>query len=142
MIVIDIEDKAYGRRGFTRRDPEGHLWSFGRVPYPGVARREVPGRVIVNPLDVGRRGQPPGKKPAGGGNVDIRILTSYFKLFILLPGKRTLAILLTGSNIPEDGAGAMSGLSPRIRSIVQRSCDLLALESVWNEPAKISRGFA
>ena len=41
-------------------------------------------------------------------------------------------MLLTGSNIPEDGAGAMSGLSPRIRSFVPRSCDLPALESVSN----------
>jgi len=96
--------------------------------------------LIVNLPGVGRRGQPPGEKPAGDGNVDIRILTSYFGLFILLPGKRTLAILLTGSNIPEGEAGAMLGLSPRIRSILQGSCDLPALESVWNEPAKIAHG--
>jgi hypothetical protein len=83
-----------------------------------------------------------GRATGCGSNVDIRILTSYFGLFILLPGKRTLAILLTGSNIPEGEAGAMLGLSPRIRSILQGSCDLPALESVWNEPAKISHGFA
>ena len=63
--------------------------------------------LIVNPLDVGRRGQPQCEKPAGDGNVDIRILTSYFRLSILLPGKRTLAILLTGSNIPEGEASAV-----------------------------------
>jgi uncharacterized glyoxalase superfamily protein PhnB len=28
-IVLDIEDKGYGGRGFTCRDPEGHLWSVG-----------------------------------------------------------------------------------------------------------------
>jgi uncharacterized glyoxalase superfamily protein PhnB len=28
-IVLDIEDKHYGGRGFTCRDPEGHLWSIG-----------------------------------------------------------------------------------------------------------------
>jgi len=28
-IVLDIEDKHYGGRGYTCRDPEGHLWSFG-----------------------------------------------------------------------------------------------------------------
>ena len=65
--------------------------------------------LIVNPLAVGRGGQPPGEKPAGDGNVDIRILTSHFGLFILLPGKRTLAILLTGSDIPEGEAGASVG---------------------------------
>ena len=69
-----------------------------------------PAELIVNPLDVERRGRPPGEKPARGGNVDIRILTSNFGFFILLPGKRTLAILLTGSNIPEGEAGAMLGL--------------------------------
>jgi uncharacterized glyoxalase superfamily protein PhnB len=28
-IVLDIEDKDYGGRGFTCRDPEGHVWSVG-----------------------------------------------------------------------------------------------------------------
>jgi uncharacterized glyoxalase superfamily protein PhnB len=28
-IVLDIEDKDYGGRGFTCRDLEGHLWSVG-----------------------------------------------------------------------------------------------------------------
>lgn len=28
-IVIDIKDEDYGGRGFTCRDLEGHLWSFG-----------------------------------------------------------------------------------------------------------------
>jgi len=28
-IVMDIEDKDYGGRGYTCRDPEGHVWSFG-----------------------------------------------------------------------------------------------------------------
>jgi uncharacterized glyoxalase superfamily protein PhnB len=28
-IVLDIKDEEYGGRGFTCRDPEGHLWSFG-----------------------------------------------------------------------------------------------------------------
>lgn len=28
-VVIDIRDEDYGGRGFTCRDPEGHLWSFG-----------------------------------------------------------------------------------------------------------------
>ena len=28
-IVIDIRDESYGGRGFTCRDPEGHLWSAG-----------------------------------------------------------------------------------------------------------------
>jgi uncharacterized glyoxalase superfamily protein PhnB len=29
LIVLDIEDKSYGGRGFTCRDLEGHVWSFG-----------------------------------------------------------------------------------------------------------------
>lgn len=28
-IVLEIEDKEYGGRGFTCRDLEGHLWSIG-----------------------------------------------------------------------------------------------------------------
>jgi uncharacterized glyoxalase superfamily protein PhnB len=28
-ILLDIKDEDYGGRGFTCRDPEGHLWSFG-----------------------------------------------------------------------------------------------------------------
>jgi len=28
-IVIDIKDEDYGGRGYTCRDPEGHLWNFG-----------------------------------------------------------------------------------------------------------------
>lgn len=28
-MVIDIRDEDYGGQGFTCRDPEGHVWSFG-----------------------------------------------------------------------------------------------------------------
>ena len=28
-IVMDIVDQDYGGRGYTCRDPEGHVWSFG-----------------------------------------------------------------------------------------------------------------
>jgi uncharacterized glyoxalase superfamily protein PhnB len=28
-IVMELEDKGYGGKGFTCRDPEGHLWHFG-----------------------------------------------------------------------------------------------------------------
>ena len=28
-IVMEIEDKDYGGRGFSCRDPEGHIWSVG-----------------------------------------------------------------------------------------------------------------
>ncbi len=34
-MVLDIEDKDYGGRGFTCRDLEGHLWSVGSYdPWP------------------------------------------------------------------------------------------------------------
>ncbi|MET0632644.1 MAG: VOC family protein, partial [Xanthobacteraceae bacterium] len=29
QIVMDIKDEDYGGRGFTCRDPEGHIWTFG-----------------------------------------------------------------------------------------------------------------
>ncbi len=28
-MVLDLEDKGYGGKGFTCRDPEGHVWSVG-----------------------------------------------------------------------------------------------------------------
>ena len=28
-IVLELEDKDYGGKGYTARDPEGHVWSFG-----------------------------------------------------------------------------------------------------------------
>jgi uncharacterized glyoxalase superfamily protein PhnB len=28
-IVLDIIDQSYGGRGFTCRDPEGHIWNVG-----------------------------------------------------------------------------------------------------------------
>jgi uncharacterized glyoxalase superfamily protein PhnB len=28
-ILVDIKDEDYGGRGFTCRDPEGHIWNFG-----------------------------------------------------------------------------------------------------------------
>ena len=28
-IVVEIKDEDYGGRGFSCRDPEGHLWNFG-----------------------------------------------------------------------------------------------------------------
>ncbi len=28
-IVIEIKDEDYGGRGYTCRDPEGHVWNFG-----------------------------------------------------------------------------------------------------------------
>lgn len=28
-ILLDIEDKEYGGRGYSCRDPEGYIWSFG-----------------------------------------------------------------------------------------------------------------
>ncbi|GIW41537.1 MAG: hypothetical protein KatS3mg076_2114 [Candidatus Binatia bacterium] len=28
-IVLELEDQSYGGRGYTCRDPEGHVWSFG-----------------------------------------------------------------------------------------------------------------
>jgi uncharacterized glyoxalase superfamily protein PhnB len=29
QIIMDIKDQSYGGRGYTCRDPEGHIWSFG-----------------------------------------------------------------------------------------------------------------
>ena len=29
VVVIDIKDEDYGGRGYSCRDPEGHIWNFG-----------------------------------------------------------------------------------------------------------------
>lgn len=29
QVVIAIEDKPYGGRGYSCKDPEGHVWAFG-----------------------------------------------------------------------------------------------------------------
>jgi uncharacterized glyoxalase superfamily protein PhnB len=34
-IVLDIKDEDYGGRGYSCRDPEGHIWTFGTYdPWP------------------------------------------------------------------------------------------------------------
>jgi uncharacterized glyoxalase superfamily protein PhnB len=36
QIVVDIKDEDYGGRGYTCRDPEGHIWNFGTYdPWEG-----------------------------------------------------------------------------------------------------------
>ena len=37
QIVIDIKDEPYGGRGYSCRDPEGHVWNFGSYD-PWAAR--------------------------------------------------------------------------------------------------------
>jgi uncharacterized glyoxalase superfamily protein PhnB len=40
-IVIDIADATYGGRGYSCRDIEGHLWSFGTYdPWKEASNRE------------------------------------------------------------------------------------------------------
>jgi uncharacterized glyoxalase superfamily protein PhnB len=39
-LVRDIRDEDYGGRGFTCRDPEGHLWSIGTYDPWKVASRD------------------------------------------------------------------------------------------------------
>lgn len=37
-IVLDIKDEDYGGRGFTCRDPEGHIWTVGTYdPWRAIA---------------------------------------------------------------------------------------------------------
>lgn len=42
-MVYDLEEKSYGGKGFTCRDPEGHLWSIGDYD-PGT---ETGGSLII-----------------------------------------------------------------------------------------------
>ncbi len=35
-ILLELEDQGYGGRGYTCRDPQGHVWSFGTYdPWAG-----------------------------------------------------------------------------------------------------------
>ena len=43
-LVQELHDEDYGSRGFSVRDPEGNLWSFGTVPRR-VERRGLPRRI-------------------------------------------------------------------------------------------------
>ena len=36
-IVRELRDEDYGSRGFSARDPEGNIWSFGTYPGQGPA---------------------------------------------------------------------------------------------------------
>jgi uncharacterized glyoxalase superfamily protein PhnB len=37
-IILDIKDEDYGGRGFTCRDPEGHIWTIGTYdPWRAIA---------------------------------------------------------------------------------------------------------
>ncbi len=42
-IVLDLEEKDYGGKGFTCRDPEGHIWHFGSYDPWEHAGRETSG---------------------------------------------------------------------------------------------------
>ena len=44
-IVLDIEDEANGGRGYSCRDPEGHVWNFGTYD-PWVRQPAVPVREL------------------------------------------------------------------------------------------------
>lgn len=41
-MVLDIKTEDYGGRGFSCRDPEGHIWNFGTYdPWAGLAAGEI-----------------------------------------------------------------------------------------------------
>lgn len=55
-ILIALEDKPYGGRGYASRDPEGHVWAFGSydawAPEPAPQRQRATGtfEVTMQPL--------------------------------------------------------------------------------------------
>jgi uncharacterized glyoxalase superfamily protein PhnB len=45
-IILDIDDEASDGRGYSCRDPEGHIWSFGTYdPWKRTAQREAQDRL-------------------------------------------------------------------------------------------------
>jgi uncharacterized glyoxalase superfamily protein PhnB len=53
VIVLDVDDAASGDRGYSCRDPEGHIWTFGS--YDPRQRRLVLPRYRATPLQVAAR---------------------------------------------------------------------------------------
>jgi uncharacterized glyoxalase superfamily protein PhnB len=53
VIVLDIDDEASGGRGYSCRDPEGHVWTFGT--YDPRQRRSVRSVHRATPMQVGAR---------------------------------------------------------------------------------------
>lgn len=52
-MILDIVDQGYGGRGFTCRDPEGHIWSIGSYdPWESESKFQasLPHARIVDPL--------------------------------------------------------------------------------------------
>jgi uncharacterized glyoxalase superfamily protein PhnB len=52
-IVLDVDDAASGGRGYSCRDPEGHVWTFGT--YDPRQRRSVRPGHRATPVQVGAR---------------------------------------------------------------------------------------
>jgi uncharacterized glyoxalase superfamily protein PhnB len=49
-ILLDVDDDDHGGRGYTCRDPEGHVWSFGTYdPWPGKPLSQHAGPVLATP---------------------------------------------------------------------------------------------
>jgi uncharacterized glyoxalase superfamily protein PhnB len=51
-IVLDLVDQPYGGRGYTCRDPEGHVWSFGTYDPWASQRRSGPASDTADLPDV------------------------------------------------------------------------------------------
>lgn len=52
-MVIEIEDKPYSGRGFTCRDPEGHLWHVGSYdPWHRQPKRRYRARDDLNSFTI------------------------------------------------------------------------------------------
>lgn len=52
-IVLDIKSDSLGRRGYSCRDPEGHIWSFGTYS-PGKGLMQAEPKAASEPAEVQR----------------------------------------------------------------------------------------
>jgi uncharacterized glyoxalase superfamily protein PhnB len=53
-VVLPVEDDDFGGRGYTCRDPEGHIWTFGTYD-PWQGKFPVPAAPVPAPPSGGRR---------------------------------------------------------------------------------------
>ena len=68
-IVLEVQDDDFGGRGYTCRDPEGHIWTFGTYdPWQGKHPAVTPGG---RRIAAGRARRPGDDRNRGGGGCSL-----------------------------------------------------------------------
>jgi uncharacterized glyoxalase superfamily protein PhnB len=68
LVVLELEDDDFGGRGYSCRDPEGHLWMFGTYdPWQGQFPEPVGAPAALAPAAAEPAAVPAAAAPARGG---------------------------------------------------------------------------